>query len=96
MPRVIRVSTKTWDNPEINYIHFIYIIDWVNTHQINSDSQYFNGHLDPENHKNVMNCTYYIVFEQNYKNVQWWNVKKERIKKQIAENNKKQMEVKIF
>ena len=59
-------------------------------------SQYFNGHLDPENHKNVMNCTYYIVFEQNYKNVQWWNVKKARIQKQIAENDQNQMKVNIL
>ena len=27
-----------------------------------------------------MNCTYYIVFEQNYKNYQWWKNKKDRIK----------------
>ena len=26
-----------------------------------------------------MNCTYYIVFEQNYKKYQWWMDKKARI-----------------
>ena len=71
----------------------MYIIDWVNTHQINKNSKYYKGHLDPDNHKNVMNCTYYIVFEQNYKHIQWWNDKKERIKKQIENNDVKQMEV---
>ena len=73
----------------------LYIIDWVNTHQINKHSKYYRGHLDPDNHKNVMNCTYYIVFEQNYKNIQWWNEKKERIQKQIKNNDEKQMEVNI-
>ena len=68
-------------------------MDWVNTHQINKNSKYSKGHLDPENHKNVMNCTYYIVFEQNYKNVQWWKAKKERIQKQIADNDQNQMKV---
>ena len=68
----------------------------MNTHQINPHSTYSKGHLDPENHKNVMNCTYYIVFEQNYKNVQWWNVKKARIQKQIADNDQKQMKVNIL
>ena len=43
-----------------------------------------------------MNCTYYIVFEQNYKNVQWWKAKKERIQKQIADNDEKQMKVNIL
>ena len=28
-----------------------------------------------------MNCTYYIVFEQNYKNYQWWIDKKQRMEK---------------
>ena len=50
-------------------------------------------HPAHDNHDNVMNCTYYIVFEQNYKRYQWWIDKKERIKKMIAENNTKQMEV---
>ena len=49
--------------------------------------------MDHDNHENVMNCSYYIVFEQNYKRYQWWIDKKERIKKMIAENNIKQMEV---
>jgi len=71
-------------------------LDWVDTHKINPNSKYSKGHLDPDNHKNVMNCTYYIVFEQNYKNVHWWNVKKDRIKKQIAENDEKQMKVNIL
>ena len=65
----------------------------MNTHQINPHSTYSKGHLDPENHKNVMNCTYYIVFEQNYKNVQWWNDKKARIQKQIETNDEEQMKV---
>ena len=73
----------------------LYIIDWVNTHQINQNSKYYRGHLNPENHKNVMNCTYYIVFEQNYKNIQWWNEKKQRIQKQIETNDEKQMKVNI-
>ena len=30
-----------------------------------------------------MNCTYYIVFEQNYKKYQWWIDKKARIEKTI-------------
>lgn len=34
-----------------------------------------------------MNCTYYIVFEQNYKNYQWWIDKKERIDKTIKDFN---------
>ena len=42
-----------------------------------------------------MNCTYYIVFEQNYKNIQWWNEKKQRIQKQIETNDEKQMKVNI-
>ena len=36
------------------------------------------------------------MFEQNYKNVQWWNVKKARIQKQIADNDQKQMKVNIL
>ena len=40
-----------------------------------------------------MNCTYYIVFEQNYKQILWWKNKKERIQKQIETNDTKQMEV---
>ena len=40
-----------------------------------------------------MNCTYYIVFEQNYKKILWWKNKKERIQKQIETNDTKQMEV---
>ena len=34
-----------------------------------------------------MNCTYYIVFEQNYKKYQWWIDKKERINKTIKDFN---------
>ena len=30
-----------------------------------------------------MNCTYYIVFEQNYKKYQWWIDKKARIEQTI-------------
>ena len=68
-------------------------LDWVDTHTINPNSKYYNGHLNEENHKNVMNCTYYIVFEQNYKQILWWKNKKERIQKQIETNDTKQMEV---
>ena len=68
-------------------------LDWVDTHTINRNSKYYNGHLNEENHKIVMNCTYYIVFEQNYKKILWWKNKKERIQKQIETNDTKQMEV---
>ena len=53
--------------------------DWENTHEVCQKSTYYKGHLDDKNHDNVMNCTYYIVFEQNYKNYQWWQDKKARI-----------------
>ena len=43
-----------------------------------------------------MNCTYYIVFEQNYKQYQWWMDKKARIQKMIETNDTKQMEVQQF
>ena len=73
-------------------LHFflkIYIIlDWVNTNEINPESKYYRGHLDPENHENVMNCTYYIVFEQNYKNYQWWDEKKKRMDNKNEEQTK--------
>ena len=68
-------------------------LDWVDTHTINRHSKYYTGHLNEENHKKVMNCTYYIVFEQNYKKILWWKNKKERIQKQIETNDTKQMEV---
>ena len=32
-----------------------------------------------------MNCTYYIFFEQIYKNYQWWIDKKARIDKTIKD-----------
>ena len=54
-------------------------LDWTHTHKVCKESTYYNGHLDDKNHDNVMNCTYYIVFEQNYKNYQWWQDKKARI-----------------
>ena len=41
-----------------------------------------------------MNCTYYIVFEQNYKQYRWWMDKKKRIQKQIETNDTTQMQVK--
>ena len=41
-----------------------------------------------------MNCTYYIVFEQNYKQYPWWIDKKKRIQKQIETNDTAQMQVK--
>ena len=40
-----------------------------------------------------MNCTYYIVFEQNYKQYPWWIDKKKRIQKQIEANDTTQMQV---
>ena len=61
--------------------------DWDHTHKVCSSSKYYKGHLDSKNHENVMNCTYYIVFEQNYKNYQWWIDKKERIDKTIKDFN---------
>ena len=61
------------------------ISDWDNTHQVCKRSKYYNGHLDSKNHDNVMNCTYYIVFEQNYKKYQWWIDKKARIEQTINE-----------
>ena len=66
----------------------ISIIDWLDTHQIKPTSNYYNGHLDTKNHENVMNCTYYIVFEQNYKNIPWWKSKKERMKNKTEEQTK--------
>ena len=66
----------------------ISIIDWLDTHQIKPTSNYYNGHLDTKNHENVMNCTYYIVFEQNYKNIQWWKSKKERMENKTEEQTK--------
>ena len=36
-----------------------------------------------------MNCTYYIVFEQNYKNIQWWIDKKARIDQTIKDFDSK-------
>ena len=53
--------------------------DWDHTHQVCKKSTYYDGHLNDKNHENVMNCTYYIVFEQNYKKYQWWIDKKKRI-----------------
>ena len=70
-------------------MHIINIIlDWLNTNEINPESQYYRGHLDPKNHENVMNCTYYIVFEQNYKNIQWWDLKKKRMENKNEEQTK--------
>lgn len=66
----------------------ISIIDWLDTHQIKPTSNYYNGHLDTKNHENVMNCTYYIVFEQNYKNIKWWKSKKERMENKTEEQTK--------
>ena len=64
------------------------ILDWLDTHQIKPTSNYYNGHLDTENHENVKNCTYYIVFEQNYKNIKWWKSKKERMENKTEEQTK--------
>ena len=36
-----------------------------------------------------MNCTYYIVFEQNYKKYQWWIDKKARIDQTIKDFDSK-------
>ena len=41
-----------------------------------------------------MNCTYYIVFEQNYKKYQWWIDKKARIDKTIKDFESKDPTVK--
>ena len=68
----------------------------MNTHQINKNSKYYRGHLDPENHQDVMNCPYYTVFEQDYENIHWWNEKKRRIEKQIENNDENQMKVNIL
>ena len=34
-----------------------------------------------------MNCEYYNMFEQNYKNCQWWKDKKSRIDQTIKDFN---------
>ena len=44
---------------------------------------YYTTHLDDKNHVNIMNCTYYIVFEQIYRRYQWWIDKKARIDQTI-------------
>ena len=36
-----------------------------------------------------MNCTYYILFEENYKKYQWWIDKKARIDQTIKDFNSK-------
>ena len=66
-----------------------YVSDWDNTHKINPTSTYYNGHLDPKNHKNVMNCTHYRDFEKKYRKYQWWKDKKDRIKQTIKDFNSK-------
>ena len=41
-----------------------------------------------------MNCTYYIVFEQNYKKYQWWIDKKARIDQTIKDFDSKDPAIK--
>ena len=76
------------------------ISDWDHTHKVCERSTYYNGHLDSENHENVMNCTYYKMFEQNskmcdWKNVRgWWIDKKKRIDQTIKDFKSKDPTVK--
>ena len=58
-------------------------LDWDHTHKVCETSTYYHGHLDDKNHVNIMNCTYYIVFEQIYRRYQWWIDKKARIDQTI-------------
>ena len=51
-----------------------FFLDWLSTHKLNPDSKYFNG-----SYETALDCTYYIVFEQNYSEYQWWEDKKKRL-----------------
>ena len=68
--------------------------DWDHTHKVSERSTYYKGHLDSKNHENVMNGTYYIMFEQNYNRHQWWIDKKARIDQTIKDFNSKDPAVK--
>ena len=70
------------------------ISDWDHTHKVCERSTYYNGHLDSKNHKNVMNCTNYVIFEQHYKTFQWWIDKKRRIGQTIKDFDSKDPTVK--
>ena len=70
------------------------ISDWDHTHKVCKRSTYYNGHLDSKNHENVMNCTYYIEFEQKFKKYQWWIEKKARIEQTIKDFGSKYPELK--
>ena len=74
--------------------YFKLISDWDHTHKVCERSTYYKGHLDSKNHKNVMNCTYYINFEQKYKKHQWWIDKKARIDQTIKDFDSKDPAVK--
>ena len=74
--------------------YFKLISDWDHTHKVCERSTYYKGHLDSKNHKIVMNCTYYIKFEQKFKKHQWWIDKKARIEQTIKDFDSKDPTVK--